>query len=97
MSSDLLTSSSNFTVNKALLFFVELLTSYSLDGDDGSIEMTEESNSPSLNLPLFHFRDLCSYARWLLVNSESLLTCLASLTKVSVDSLRIPCQSIEFE
>ncbi|VDK36546.1 unnamed protein product [Taenia asiatica] len=84
-------------VNKALLFFVELLTSYSLEGDDGPIEITEESNPPSLNFPLFHFRDLCSYARRLLVNSESLLNCLVSLTKISVYSLRIPCQSIDFD
>ncbi|KAL5963770.1 hypothetical protein TSMEX_008502 [Taenia solium] len=84
-------------VNKALLFFVELLTSYSLEGDDGPLEVMEESNPPSLNFPLFHFRDLCSYARRLLVNSESLLNCLVSLTTVSVDSLRIPCQSIDFD
>ncbi|KAL5105586.1 hypothetical protein TcWFU_009681 [Taenia crassiceps] len=84
-------------VNKALLFFVELLTSYSLKSDDESIEITEESNPPPLNFPLFHFRDLCSYAYWLLVNSEPLLNCLASLTKVSVASLRIPYQSIDFD
>ncbi|VDM35191.1 unnamed protein product [Hydatigera taeniaeformis] len=86
-------------VTKALLFFVELLTSYSLENGDGSMGTADEQNPPSLNLnfPLFHYRDLCSYARWLLVNSEPLLNCLASLTKVPVESLRTPLQSIDFD
>ncbi|KAH9281050.1 hypothetical protein ECG_07401 [Echinococcus granulosus] len=84
-------------VNKALLFFVELLTSCSLEGGDGAVEIIEESNPLSLNFPLFHFRDLRFYAHWLLANSESFLNCLASLTKVSVNALQKPLHSTDFD
>ncbi len=57
-----------FAVNKALLFLVELLTSYSLGDND-----TPDTRTGS---PPLRFRDLQAYAHRTLVNSGSLLACL---------------------
>uniref|UniRef100_A0A0R3TQB4 NopRA1 domain-containing protein n=1 Tax=Rodentolepis nana TaxID=102285 RepID=A0A0R3TQB4_RODNA len=84
-------------VNKALLFFVELLTSFSLDGSNDDCVSVAEISPPSFDLPILHYRDLRSYAYWLLSNSEPFLNCLVSLTKVSVDALQIPLQSMDFD
>uniref|UniRef100_A0A0R3SDM4 Nucleoporin NUP188-like protein n=2 Tax=Hymenolepis diminuta TaxID=6216 RepID=A0A0R3SDM4_HYMDI len=84
-------------INKAILFFVELLTSFSVDNicDEGT--NATEISLPSFDLPILHYRDLRSYAHWLLSNSEPFLNCLLSLTKVSVDALQIPLQSMDFD
>ncbi|KAM7542768.1 hypothetical protein Aperf_G00000000453 [Anoplocephala perfoliata] len=84
-------------VNKALLFFVELLTSYSTDNASDDTNSAMESAPPSLDSPILHFRDLQAYAHWLLSNSESFLNCIISLTKVSIETLQIPLQSIDFD
>uniref|UniRef100_A0A5K3FJE9 BEACH domain-containing protein n=1 Tax=Mesocestoides corti TaxID=53468 RepID=A0A5K3FJE9_MESCO len=90
-------------VNKALLFLVELLTSYSPpdhdDGDGDDVEKkgkSDSSTSPSCLAPL-RFRDLQAYAHRVLSSSRPLMDCLVSLTSVPASSLPISPQSAEFD